>query len=96
MRCLLLPLLGALGLAACDEYPLRGEGMPSADGLTYLIVADNGGADCGAIKVDRKTWPHGVGEPGRIAPGQHEIDCGGAVPFHVPKGEIFRFNYWGP
>jgi hypothetical protein len=91
-----LLLIGPLSLAACSDHPLRGEGVPSVDGRTYLIVADNGGGECPSIKVDQKDWPHKIGEPGPVEPGKHTIDCGGPIAFRVPEGEIFTFNYWGP
>ena len=93
---LLVPLLGLLCLAACTDQPLRGEGVPSVDGHTYLIVTDNGGGECPSIKVDDKDWPHKIGEPGPVVPGRHVIECGGPITFNVPEGVIFTFNYWGP
>lgn len=91
-----LLIAGQLGLAACSDHPLRGEGVPSVDGRTYLIVTDNGGGECPSIKVDQKHWPHKIGEPGPVEPGRHVIECGDPIAFHVPEGEIFTFNYWGP
>ena len=89
-------LVGQLCLAGCSDSPLRGEGVPSADGRTYLVVADNGGGECRSLRVDDKDWPHKIGEPGPVEPGRHTIECGGPIAFHVPEGVIFTFNYWGP
>lgn len=89
-------LLVTLCLLACNDHPLRGEGVPSADGRTYLIVADNGGGECRTIKIDHRDWPYKIGEPGLIVPGRHVIECGAPIAFRVPDGVIFTFNYWGP
>jgi hypothetical protein len=53
-----------MALVACNGDKLRGSSIPSNDGRTYLIVADNNGGDCGSIKVDGSTWSHPIGEAG--------------------------------
>ncbi|HVN22071.1 MAG TPA: hypothetical protein VMU05_25010 [Dongiaceae bacterium] len=85
-----------LVLVACSSRELRGTSTPSNDGKTYLVVADDNGGHCGPIKVDGRTWPHPVGEPGQIEPGDHTIECGGEIGFRIRPGVVFRFNYWGP
>ena len=69
---------------------------PSADGRSYLVVADDNGGECGPIKVDGQVWPHKIGEQGQVSPGQHKIECGGWVVFDIPTGVVFSFDYWGP
>lgn len=84
-------------LAACaGSRDLRGRSTPSADGRTYLIVADADGGQCGPVRVDGKPWPHPVGAPGAIAPGEHVLACGGEVAIRIDSGQTFRFDYWGP
>jgi hypothetical protein len=58
---------------------------------------DNGGG-CGPIKVDGKVWLFSIGRAGRIEPGSHTIECGcgGSIKFEIPKGVLFKFDYWGP
>ncbi|MEM9070239.1 MAG: hypothetical protein AAGE52_17160 [Myxococcota bacterium] len=98
----LLPL--ALLIACSDPGHLRGEVASSNDGQTYLAIDDDNGGQCGDLIVDGRVWPHPVGTPGRIQPGVHAIDCGSldtydpshAIRFEIPRGMIFRFNYWGP
>ena len=80
----------------CDENDLRGSWSPSKDGKTYLAVADDNGGHCGPIKVDRKIWPHRVGEAAQIKPGNHTIECGGEIGFDIRPGVVYRFSYWGP
>jgi hypothetical protein len=89
-------VLLALAISACDDGYLRGSVEPSPDGDTYLAVMDDNGGKCGPIKVDGVVWPYKIGELGRIAPGVHRIECGTANSFEIPKGVVFRFDYWGP
>jgi hypothetical protein len=85
-----------LAVAGCDDGHLRGSVEPSVDGETYLAVMDDNGGKCGPIKVDGAVWPFRIGEPGRIAPGVHSIECGTGNSFEIPKSVVFRFDYWGP
>ena len=79
------------------EYKsLRGSFWKTADGQTYLTIADNNGGACEKIVVDGKAWPHKINETGPVVPGSHKITCGGEIEFKIPKGVSFRFNYWGP
>jgi hypothetical protein len=83
-------------LAGCDDGHLRGSVAPSADGGTYLAVVDDNGGACGPLLLDGKPWPYKIGELGQVAPGRHQIDCGGEIGFDIPEGVVFKFNYWGP
>ena len=80
----------------CDNGHLRGDVTQSKDGNTYLSVVDDNGGKCGPIFVDGKEWKYKIGEPGSISPGHHSIKCGTEIEFEIPKGVVFRFNYWGP
>lgn len=93
---ILAAILYVLALAACDDGHLRGSIEASPDGDTYLAVMDDNGGLCGPIVVDGKIWPYKTGVPGKIAPGVHSIECGTGNSFTIPKGVIFRFDYWGP
>ena len=75
---------------------MRGSVAPSPDGETYLAVMDDNGGRCGSIKIDGVVWPYKIGEPGQITPGVHSIECGTGHSFVIPKGVLFRFDYWGP
>lgn len=92
----LLTLFVAITFAACDDGHLRGSVSPSPDGETWLAVVDDNGGHCGPIRVDGYIWPHDIGVAGKIAPGEHEIDCGGSIRFTIPAGVIYSFDYWGP
>lgn len=81
---------------ACDDGDLRGTFRKSKNGKTYLIVADDNGGQCGGIRVDGKPWAHTIGEAALIDPGPHRISCGGEIGFEIPKGVVYKFNYWGP
>jgi hypothetical protein len=81
---------------ACANRQLRGSATPSQDGYTYLAVMDDNGGKCGPIKVDGKVWPFSIGQAGRVEPGSHTIDCGGSIQFDIPKGVLFKFDYWRP
>lgn len=81
---------------ACPHRQLRGSATPSLDGNTYLAVIDDNGGKCGPIKVDGKVWPFSIGQAGRVEPGSHMIECGGSIQFDIPKGALFKFDYWGP
>jgi hypothetical protein len=91
-------LAALLLTSACTQRELRGKSLASADGRTYLIVADDNGGRCGSIKVDGADWAVPIGTPGALEPGTHEISCGdGAVTrFDVRSGTTFHFDYWGP
>jgi hypothetical protein len=81
---------------ACNHRQPRGGSTPSQDGYTYLAVMDDNGGKCGPIKVDGKVWPLSIGQAGRLEPGSHTIECGGSIQFDIPKGVLFKFDYWGP
>ena len=85
-----------LACAACEKGDLRGTFKPSPDGKTYLEVIDDNGGHCGPMKVDGRVWPHPIDEPGLIDPGPHTISCGPEIGFEIPRGVIYKFNYWGP
>lgn len=87
-------LLGACGRR--DARELRGRAERSADGRTYLVVADANGGRCGPVSVDGRPWPHAVGAPGPVSPGRHTIACGTEVEVQVDSGTTFRLDYWGP
>lgn len=86
----------AASVAACEEGHLRGTVEPSADGRTYLAIYDDNGGRCGPIKVDGSVWPFPMRTPGLVDPGVHTIECGGAIQFDIPAGQVFKFDYWGP
>ena len=88
--------LAALVLIGCDDGYLRGEVTPSDDGKTYLSIINDNGGQCGPIYVDGKVWPHAIGKEAAITPGIHTIECGSKMEFEIPKGVIFKFDYWGP
>lgn len=53
--------------------------------------------------VDGEIWPHKIGELGPIDAGRHSIHCGStddpdtdSITFEIPRGVVFRFDYWGP
>ncbi len=81
--------------AGCAKTDLRGSYRPSHDGMTYLIVDDDNGGQCGPIRVDGKIWPQPVGHAGRIEPGHHPIGCGGIIDFDIRPGVIYKFDDWG-
>ena len=87
---------GLLLSAACGKHDLRGESSPSADGKTYLIIADANGGKCGPLLVDGAVWPHAINSPGEVRPGRHVIACGTEMPVQVDSAQTYRFNYWGP
>ena len=97
-NCLLtaLGISASIVLTACDDGHLRGSVTASADGGTYLVVADDNGGSCGSPLLDGKPWPHKLGERGFVSPGRHRIECGGWIEFDVPQGVVFKFDYWGP
>lgn len=88
----------ALLVLGCAREHLRGKAERSADGGTYLAIADDNGGACGAMFVDDREWPTPIDHPRPIDPGRHTIRCGdsGEIEFKVPKGMTFRFDYWGP
>ena len=86
-------------LSGCSDRELRGRSVDSPDGGTYLVVDDDNGGRCGPLRIDGRDWPHEIGEPGPIAPGAHEITCGGdgtGISFAVRSGTTFHSDYWGP
>ena len=89
----LLALL--VGVAACSQIT-RGRVSKSTDGGTYLAVDELDGPACTAVYVDGRLWPHPVGTPARIEPGEHEIKCFAPIRFSIEPGTVFRFWYWGP
>jgi hypothetical protein len=88
--------LMSLLCVACGKQDLRGSSTSSADGKTYLIVADDNGGQCGPIKVDGKIWPYSIGKAGVIAPGRHTIACGSEIAINIRPGIVYKFDYWGP
>ncbi len=96
LRRLIIAWVTASAVGGCDDGYLRGSVSDSPDGATYLAVVDDNGGKCGPIRVDGIVWPHKLGEPGRVSPGHHTIECGGKISFEIPKGVVFRFDYWGP
>jgi hypothetical protein len=91
--------IATLIITGCGERDLRGRIERSKDGRTYLVVADDNGAQCGPMFVDRLQWPQPIGVAGPIAPGDHFIACGsggGATGFHIDAGKTYYFDYWGP
>ena len=93
-----LIVLSPIGVAicACASEPLRGSATQSADGRTYLVVADDNGGACGPILLDGTQWAFAIDSAGPVTPGVHRIACGSEVEFSVDSGTTFRFNYWGP
>lgn len=90
-------ILVSLTLIACgDDGSLRGQVEPSQDGKTYFGVIDNNGGKCGLLLLDGKPWELPLGEVAEIKPGEHIIHCGASISFVVPKGVVFKFDYWGP
>jgi len=81
---------------SCGDGILRGWEENSEDGLTYLVIEDDNGGQCGPILVDGKEWNYGINVKAKIEPGIHTIDCGGEIEFEINKGTIFYFDYWGP
>jgi hypothetical protein len=70
--------------------------VPSPDGKTYLVIENDNGGGCGPMFIDDREWPTPIDQPHPIAPGVHEIRCGGAIEFEIPQGHTFYFDYWGP
>jgi hypothetical protein len=92
----LLPLMSPL-LLSCGKSELRGQSTPSADGRTYLLVAESPG--CDSLYVDGKPWPHPIGARGLVPSGRRAISCADGsnhIQFEVKRGQTFRFDYWGP
>ncbi len=85
-----------VALVGCRSHDLRGSYKSSPDGKTYLAVVDDNGGHCGPIRVDGKLWLHKIGETAPVEPGRHTISCGGEIAFNIPKGVVYRFDYWGP
>lgn len=96
IRSVAVLFLAGLAMTGCDDGHLRGSVSPSSDGGTYLAVVDDNGGKCGPLLLDGKPWPHRIGEPGPVSPGRHRIECGGWVVFEIPKGVVYKFDYWGP
>ena len=85
-----------LSFFSCVEGNLRGREEISKDGLTYLVIEDDNGGECGPLLVDGKEWTHGIGTKAQIEPGLHTIECGVELEFEIKEGTIFYFDYWGP
>ena len=81
---------------ACTGGDIRGKSTTSADGGTYLTIADDNGGKCGPLLVDGKVWLHPIDRPGKVQPGRHVIACGGEIPVQIDSGQTYRFDYWGP
>jgi hypothetical protein len=101
MGAVCLGAIATLSLAACDDGLLRGSIEPSKDGGTYLVIADDNGGGCDAIKVDGKVWPLALERAGSISPGLHVIECSvgdaaAGLSIVIPEGMVFTFDYWGP
>ncbi len=91
-----ISLLLFLTLISCIENSLRGWEEKSEDGLTYLVIKEDNGGECGPIFVDGKEWKYNLDVKGEIEPGFHTIECGGKLEFEIKKGTLFYFDYWGP
>jgi hypothetical protein len=97
-------VVAALWLQLEKPEHLRGTVSPASDGETYLAIDDDNGGACGDLIVDGAIWPHPVEHPALIEPGIHAIDCGeleyfdpsNSITFEIPRGVVFRFDYWGP
>jgi len=96
MKYLFLIFLNLTLIACSNDGHLRGQVEPSSDGNTYFGVIDNNGGECGPLLLDGKHWELAVGEVAEIDPGVHTIHCGASISFVVPKGVVFKFDYWGP
>ncbi|MBI1424061.1 MAG: hypothetical protein GC149_11385 [Gammaproteobacteria bacterium] len=84
-------------LQSCtDDGHLRGAVEPSKDGKTYFGVIDNNGGKCGPLLLDGKPWKLPIGQVALIEPGEHVIQCGANINFTIPRGVIYKFDYWGP
>jgi hypothetical protein len=91
----------ALSLVGCDARSLRGSMAVSDDGSTYLVIADDNGGGCDAIKVDGTVWGYALDRAGPVAPGAHVVECSvgdsaAGVSIVIPEGMTFTFDYWGP
>jgi len=103
MRCNQIIIILLLFFTSC-QCQLRGKSKNSKDNLTYLVIEDDNGGQCGSMIVDGKLWPQKIGEPGLIEPGIHSIRCGtiqngileSDITFEIKKGTTYYFNYWGP
>jgi hypothetical protein len=96
-RCwLALVFIAWLGCVACSDGNLRGTFKASGDGNTYLAIVDDNGGHCGPLTVDGIVWRHAIGDAVRIEPGHHTISCGGEIEFDIPRGVVYKFDYWGP
>ena len=90
-------VLLTLLVLACAKSELRGQWTRSADGQTYLVIAESPG--CDAFRIDGRRWPHAVGSRGAISPGIRRLSCldgYNETQFEVKRGTTFRFDYWGP
>jgi len=91
------PFLVAILILSCAKKDLRGQSTPSADGHTYLVIAESPG--CATFVVDGKPWPHAIGAPGAVPAGRRALSCSDGsnqVQFEAKRGQTFRFDYWGP
>ena len=89
-------MLVAVVTACPGNHDLRGTSQPSADGGTYLIVADDNGGKCGPLLLDGVAWEYGINRSGPVKPGLHHLSCGTQVEFTIDSGTTFRLTYWGP
>lgn len=85
-----------LGLGGCKDSELRGYVEKSKDGKTYMVIEDDNGGHCGPMSLNGNEWPHEIGMPGQVEPGEHTLECGTAISFLVKEGTIFHVDYWGP
>ena len=88
--------LALLATVGCTSRQLRGRSTPSENGGTYLVIADDNGGRCGPLHVDGVPWPHAVGAPGAVRPGEHVVECGTKITIRVDSATTFRLDYWGP
>ena len=94
-------VLAGLAFVGCDSRSLRGSMSASEDGATYLVIADDNGGDCDAIKVDGRVWGYALERAGPVAPGMHVVECSvgdsaAGISIMIPEGMTFTFDYWGP
>lgn len=94
-------VLVAVTATGCDARSLRGSMAASEDGGSYLVIADDNGGGCDAIKVDGSLWGYALERAGPVAPGTHVLECSvgnsaAGISIIVPDGMTFTFDYWGP
>ena len=94
-RLLPVALLASLICVGCGHRDLRGSYAASQDGKTYLVFV-NAQCQLEPPRVDGKVWPHPIGEVGPIEPGLHSVVECGEIGFTIPRGVVYKFDYWGP